>query len=176
MDSANYRFSAEKAFAAIHWMVCQQEVDLHAALKACYFADKSHINEHFQPIFGATYRAMKYGPVPLEIYEIMKGEGLWLWEVDGRSPPWALEGKILRRHANEEPDMSLFAESEMAHLRAGFDRSVAMNFTSRTAATHGRDWQAANGGIMRYEDMIEDAPNRDAIIRTIRETAPHSRL
>lgn len=45
------------------------EVDLHAALNACYFADKSQLNEHLQPIFGATYRAMKYGPVPVEIYE-----------------------------------------------------------------------------------------------------------
>lgn len=119
---------------------------------------------------------MKYGPVPLEIYEIMKGEGLWLWEVGGRSTPWVLEGKTLRRIANDEPDMSLFAESEMDHLQAGFKRSVAMNFTSRTAATHGPDWQAANGGTMRYEDMIEDTPSRDAIIRTIRETAPHARL
>ncbi len=176
MEHATYRFSTEKAFAAIHWMVRQRTVDLHAALKACYFADKSHINEHFQPIFGATYRAMKYGPVPLEIYEIMKGEGLWLWEVGGRPVPWVLEGKSLRCIANDEPDMSLFAESEMAHLRAGFDCSIAMNFTSRTAATHGHDWQAANGGIMRYEDMIEESPKRDAIIRTIRETASHARL
>lgn len=177
MDRATYRFSTEKAFSAIHWMVSQgAEVDLHAALKTCYFSDKSHLNEFFQPIFGATYRAMKYGPVPLEIYEMLKGEELWLWEVKGQSLPWALEGVSLRRVANKEPDMSMFAESELQHLSNGFHRSVGMNFTARTAATHGADWQAANGGIMRYEDMIDSSPRQDAIIRTIKETASHVRL
>jgi hypothetical protein len=175
--TASYRFSTEKAFAAIHWMVSRgRDVDLHAALKACYFADKNHLNEHLRPIFGATYRAMKYGPVPIEIYEMMKGEGLWLWEVQADETPWRLNGYRLTSTSNEPPDMASFAESEMTHLERGFDISTAMNFTARTAATHGRDWQAANGGVMRYEDMVDDSPQRDEIIRTIEETAPHIKL
>lgn len=174
---AIYRFSPEKAFAAIHWMVSKgAAVDLHTALKACYFADKSHLNEHIQPIFGATYKAMKYGPVPVEIYEMMKGEGLWLWEVKAVDTPWRLEGYNLRSNANTEPDMACFAESEIEHLEGGFLRSTSMNFTARTAATHGRDWQAANGGTMRYEDMVDDVPQKSEIVRTIRETAAHVKL
>ena len=151
-------------------------VDLHAALKTCYFADKTHINEHIQPIFGATYRAMKFGPVPLEIYEMMRGDGLWLWEVKAENTPWRLNGYHLQRVANDEPDMSCFAQSEMEHLQQGFETSIAMNFTSRTAATHGYDWRAANGGTMRYEDMIDDSPRKPEIVRTIKETAAHIKL
>lgn len=174
---ASYRFSTEKAFAAIHWMVGHgNPVDLHEALKACYFADKSHINEFFQPIWGATYKAMKYGPVPLEIYEMMKGEGIWLWEVGAEEMPWRLDGYRLSAKSNDKADMSAFSESEIEHLAAGFEKSTNMNFTSRTAATHGHDWQVANGGVMRYEDMIEDTPNRESIVRFIRESAPHVRL
>lgn len=174
---ASYRFSTEKAYAAIHWMVSRGvDVDLHAALKACYFADKSHLNEHLQPIFGATYRAMKYGPVPVEIYEMMRGEGLWLWEVKQLATPWRMNGYQLQAVANNEPDMSAFAESEIDHFERGFATSTGMNFTARTAATHGRDWQAANGGFMRYEDMVDESPNRDEIVRTIQETAAHIKL
>jgi len=174
---ASYRFSTEKAFEAIHWMVSRGvAVDLHTALKACYFADKSHLNQHLQPIFGATYKAMKYGPVPIEIYEMMKGEGLWLWEVQRPETPWRMNGYKLQRIANGEPDMGSFAQSEIEHFERGFHTSIGMNFTARTAATHGRDWQAANGGIMRYEDMIDDGPDRDEIIRTIQETSAHIKL
>lgn len=177
MSNAVYRFSAEKAFAAVHWMVQQsRSVDIHAALKACYFADKSHLNEHFQPIFGATYRAMKYGPVPLEIYEIMKGEGLWLWEVGIDETPWQLDGFKLTPKLDNGPDLDMFGESELQHLADGFARSVAMTFTARTAATHSADWQAANGGIMRYEDMIEPSDKQQAIVEWIKETASSVRL
>ncbi len=175
--SAVYKFSAEKAYAAIHWMVSQGvPVDLHAALKTCYFADKEHLNEHLRPIFGARYMAMKFGPVPIEIYEMMKGEGLWLWEVNSPVTPWRLDGYNLHRTANDEPDMTSFAESEIQQLNAGFQKSINMNFTARTAATHGRDWQSANGGMMSYEDMVDESPNKTEIVRTIKETAAHIKL
>lgn len=177
MTRAIYRFNAEKAFTAVHWMTKQAKpVDIHAGLKACYFADKSHLNEHFQPIFGARYRAMKFGPVPLEIYEIMKGESIWLWEVGLERTPWELRGYKLCPSENHEPDMSIFSESELSHLEAGFERSTRMTFTARTAATHGKDWQAANGGQMLYEDMLDERENKPEIVQWMQESARHIRL
>lgn len=177
MTRATYRFAPDKALAAIHYMASQTDtIDLHTALKACYFADKSHLNEYHQPIFGATYRAMKYGPVPLEIYEIIKGETLWMWELDLTNLPWRLDGY---RIVNCEPapqSLTMFSESEREHLVKGFEKSRMMNFTSRTAATHGPDWHAADGGIMRYEDMVEGGANREDVIEYIKETARHIRL
>lgn len=178
MAQASYRFSPEKAVAAVQFMASQDaNLDLHTAFKACYFSDKSHLNTYHQPIFGAKYRAMKYGPVPLEVYEIIKGESLWLWELGIDEMPWRLNGH--RIEATEAPPQSygaVFSESEMEHLQAGFERSRGMSFTARTAATHGPDWQAAEGGMMRYEDMIEDVPDREGIIEYLQETARHVRL
>ena len=178
MTNASYKFAPEKALQAVHWMALEggERLDLHAALKACYFADKSHINQYQQPIFGARYRAMKFGPVPLEIYEIIKGESLWLWELNVTALPWELDGYSIRRISNQDPDLAVFGESELHHLREGLERSLKMTFTARTAATHGSDWHAANGGIMRYEDMIEDGPDRDRVISFIQDTASHIRL
>jgi uncharacterized phage-associated protein len=178
MRDARYKFSAEKAFAAIHWMVGQsQPLDLHAALKACYFSDKSHLNEHLLPIFGATYKAMKYGPVPLEIYEMMKGEKLWLWEIQRVDTPWIMNGHQLQLDGKNSPaDISSLSESEMGHLESGLKKSLSMNFTARTAATHGPDWSAANGGRMRYEDMLEERENKAEILRSMQETARYAKL
>jgi hypothetical protein len=68
-------------------------LDLHTILKTCYFADKDHLNRNRRPIFGATYRAMRFGPVPLETYEMTKRDPIWLPELDADSYPWSLEGQ-----------------------------------------------------------------------------------
>ncbi|MFM2280139.1 MAG: hypothetical protein RLZZ444_2370 [Pseudomonadota bacterium] len=172
-----FKFAAQKAYAAIHWMVTQRhDLDLHAALKACYFADKTHLNARRRPIFGATYRAMKFGPVPLEIYEMMKGEALWKAEVGIEHFPWELSGYHLRRIANSEPEMDVFSESDLEHLSGGLATSTSMDFTERTDATHGPDWQRANLGIMRYEDMLDEGPEKDAIISHLEANSKYLRL
>ena len=175
---AVYRFAPKKAFEAIHYMVSSsQPIDLHTILKACYFADKSHLNEHHKPIFGATYRAMRFGPVPLEIYEMVKGESLWLWECGRDRMPWSLHGYRVSLDENENSDLGEFSETEKEHLINGLRQSASMSFTDRTAATHGPDWQKANGGIIAYEDMLdENMPGRDQIVEYMRETARHVRL
>lgn len=178
MKQIRFKFAAEKALAAIHWMVTERNgIDLHAMLKACYFADKEHLNAHGRPVFGATYKAMKYGPVPLEIYEMAKGEPLWLAELGIERMPWRGEGFRLRLEQNTNPDMDVFSDTDLVALRLGLDQSLGMTFDARTAATHGRDWQAANLGLMSYEDMIDDStPRKAEQVAYLREAGPIIRL
>lgn len=177
MKRIRFKFAAEKALAAIHWMLLQRDgLDLHAMLKACYFADKEHLNLHGRPVFGATYQAMKYGPVPLEIYELAKGEPLWLAELLLERMPWRTEGYRLRLESNEEPDLDVFSDTDMDALQQGLTQSLALSFDGRTAATHGRDWQRANLGLMFYEDMLEDHPRKPEQIAYLREAGPVMRL
>lgn len=175
--SIRFKFAANKAYAAIHWMVAQNhDLDLHAALKSCYFADKTHLNERRRPIFGATYRAMKFGPVPLEIYEMMKGEALWKAELGAEQFPWELSGYKLRCVANSVPDLDVLSDTDVEHLERGVKTSTSMNFNERTDATHGADWQKASLGIMKYEDMLEDGPNKEAIISYLEANSQYMRL
>lgn len=177
MPFIRFRFSPAKARAAIHWMVREHPgIDLHAVLKSCYFADKKHLNEHRRPIFGAVYRAMKFGPVPIEIYEMTKGEAMWLAELEAERYPWNLTGYRLYLEENHEPDLSVLSESDSEALRYGLTQSFKMNFNERTAATHGLDWQSAHLGIMNYEDMIDDSPDKAEIVDYLREAAPFIRL
>lgn len=177
MSRIRFRFSAAKARAAIHRAVEQcPGLDLHALLKACYFADRAHLNAHGRPIFGANYRAMKFGPVPVEIYEMAKGEPLWLAELSAERYPWTLEGFRLRLRDNDPPDLDVLSESENDALTDGLSQSAGMTFNERTAATHGPDWQAAKLGAMRYEDMLDETPDKAERIAYLREAAPFIRL
>jgi uncharacterized phage-associated protein len=150
-------------------------IDLHTMLKSCYFADKRHLNEHDRPIFGAIYRAMRFGPVPLEIYEMAKGEVLWLPEIDRDKYPWRLEGFRLSLEENQAPDLDALSETDFAFLKEALELSSHMTFDARTAATHGPDWQAAQLGRMRYEDMI-DEDKRGRLIPYLLENAQYMRL
>lgn len=177
MRHIRFRFAPAKALAAIHWMIKQAPgIDLHTILKACYFADKQHINDHDRPIFGAVYRAMKFGPVPIEIYQMTKCEPLWLAELNLDRFPWELDGYRLKLISNEEPDLSALSESDLDALTSGLEKSRAMTFTSRTAATHGSDWQGADLGVMAYEDMIEDGPQKSDRVAILRETSRFMKL
>jgi hypothetical protein len=172
-----FRFSPQKALAAIHWMVCErQRIDLHTLLKGCYFSDKEHLNEYSRPIFGAVYRAMKFGPVPIEIYEMAKGEALWLAELGIDRYPWELRGYHVVLLGNDEPNTEALSPSDLKSLRHGFQKSLGMNFNERTAATHGPDWQAAELGFMKYEDMIEDSPKKHEIVAYLKENSKHIRI
>jgi hypothetical protein len=175
--SVTFNFSAEKAAAGIGMLLRDHPgIDLHSALKAFYFADKSHLNAERRPIFGARYRAMKYGPVPLEIYEMMKGEAYWLAELGRDAYPWRLRGHSLQSVNAPGFPTDTFSKSDLHHFRAGIDRSTSMTFSARTAATHGPDWQAADLGMMRYEDMVEDGPDKPAILAYLADYGRHVRL
>ena len=172
-----FKFSPQKAMAAIHWMVCErQRIDLHTLLKACYFADKEHLNKHNRPIFAAVYRAMKFGPVPVEIYEMAKGEALWLAELGKDRYPWELQGFHVTLRENEEPDLGALSQSDMEALQSGFRKSLSMSFNERTAATHGSDWEAANLGYMKYEDMIEESSQKGDIVAYLKENSRRIRI
>lgn len=172
-----FKFSPAKTRAAIHWMLRDyQGADLHTILKACYFADKAHLNKYGRPIFGATYRAMKFGPVPIEVYEMAKGEPLWLAELGATRYPWHLDGYQLFLEDNDIPDLSVLSDSDFEELQNGFNQSRSMTFNERTAATHGSDWQAADLGFMRYEDMIEESSTKNETILYLRENAKRIRM
>ncbi len=179
MAVIRFKFSPTKARAALHWMIKEQPgVDLHTVLKACYFSDREHLNKFGRPIFGATYRAMRFGPVPLEIYEMAKGDPLWLPELDAARYPWQLhEGFRLVLADNAEPDLRSLSPTDLEAIKRAFELSKGLTFNGRTALTHGKDWQAADLGIMRYEDMFEDnTPDREERIAYLREAGRHLRL
>lgn len=168
-----FRFNAEKAYQGILWMLSKADgLDLHTVLKACYFADKSHLNEYGRPVFGAAYRAMKFGPVPLEIYEMLKAEPIWRWETGQDEFPWVVRGrgKIERVGDARPSNMDVFSETDLEHLGSGFERARCMTFDQRTRETHGRDWQRANLGMMDYADMIE-GPDADERVDDLRAVA-----
>lgn len=173
-----FRFAARKALAAVCWMLREHPgLDLHTILKAAYFADRAHLNKHGRPVFGARYKAMKFGPVPVELYEMLKGEPYWLPELGRDDYPWRLTGHRVYPHGGEQAVDQHVSASDWQAITEGLAMSRSITFDERTAATHGPDWQRATLGWMDYADMVEaDRPDRDELIRELRMIAPRLAL
>lgn len=75
---------------------------------------------------------MRFGPVPLEIFEMAKGEAIWLAELSMDRYPWELEGYRLRAVSNAAPNMNVLSETHFEELEEAFNLSKNMTFDQRT--------------------------------------------
>lgn len=173
-----FKFNPAKALDGIRWMLSQkQDLDFHTLLKSAYFADKASLNDRGRPVFGARYRAMNFGPVPLEIYEMLKQEPYWLSELGIDSYPWATTGYHVRSTTDTPVIMDSFSARDLEALKAGFAHSNGLTFSARTRETHGKDWVNANLGMMHYEDMIDDTrPDKAELIEELTIMGPRLAL
>ena len=176
-----FRFQPRKALEAVQWMLRQRaRLDFHTILKAAYFADKKLLNAAGRPVFGAKYRAMNYGPVPVEIYEMLKCEPYWLSELQLDEYPWRREGYHVCLEGAPTNELRHLSELDMEVLDEGFQKAASMTFDERTRATHGMDWVKAlerPDGQMDYADMIDpDNPRRKDIIAELERLGPRIAL
>jgi hypothetical protein len=178
-----FRFNAKKALQAVEHMLdrAKQPLDFHTLLKACYFADKKMLNATGRPIFGATYRAMEYGPVPVEIWDIVKGDILQLWEAGTDEVPWNRRGHWIElpRGRNTFAIPHTLAPAELRLLDEALEESMRMTFNERTIATHGMDWvrgMARVNKVIDYADMIDDRPDKAEIVSYLEDLGPRIAL
>ncbi len=76
------RFDPSKAIEAILY-IARQQSNMYTLLKLLYFADKIHLGRYGRFICGDTYVAMRRGPVPSGVYDIIKyarGDGWFCFE------------------------------------------------------------------------------------------------
>lgn len=168
-DAIRFRFAADKALAILHWVALRHPaIGIKAVLAACYLAEKDHLNRFGRPIFGASYRAMTSGPVPVEIYQMLKGEPYWLAETARERFPWEISGTDLFPVVSDEPSLDCLSKSDLDAVAAAIDKAMRLRLDRRTAETHGPDWQTARLGWIAYEDMFDETPDKAERIDDIR--------
>jgi len=73
MPSTPFQFDQEKAAETIIYLAKKlQNADVLGICKLLYFADKTSLERYGRFIFGDEYVAMKAGPVPSHVYDLLK--------------------------------------------------------------------------------------------------------
>lgn len=153
-------------------------VGFHKACKLLYFADKKHIAEYGAAILqDDCYCAMKYGPVPSEVYDLLNTlkvdkptdelARLMTMYFDFQYLTNGSGNNVPHIAAKTAPDTNWLSESEIEALDYSVEEYKDFDFTAITNLSHEDPaWEnawnkaEANGKrseIMQWEDIAADS-------------------
>lgn len=194
--SVSFDFDFEKALAAVLYIASRTDgsvtaLDKYKTSKLLFLAEKYHLVRHGRPIFGDTYKALPYGPIPQNMLDLLSAvlerESIL---PDGSRARTLADSLEVDRHfsyprirARVQPDLDVFSTSDVMaldHVIATYGRT---GFHELKAITHGmvtymRAWENrppnSSAAVMAFEDFFEEEP--DAVQGILDEVLEDDRL
>jgi uncharacterized phage-associated protein len=156
----NDTFNLEKTLNAVLYISEQlKRSDFHKIFKILYFSDREHLMEYGRAITGDTYIAMEYGPVPSNLYDILKSvRGGSYFKDNGKySQYFSIEGRDIIK-PNVKADLTELSKSEIRHLNNAVEKYADMSMKEITDKSHDYAWSKASvNGEINLEDIILEA-------------------
>ncbi len=167
-----FRFDPEKALQAILFVAKKLPgATFHQISKIIYFADKAHLQKYGRLICGDTYVAMKHGPVPSGIYDILKsvrGDGSSEYTEQARG---SLD--VQNRYEvipKTEPNIETFSQSDIECLTNSIKQCGHLSFNELTELSHDKAWENADeNDIIDLEQIIATLPDGPALLEHLQE-------
>ncbi|HOX82233.1 MAG TPA: Panacea domain-containing protein [Chryseolinea sp.] len=166
-------FDREKALNAILYIVRDLgKADFHKVFKILYFAEQKHLAKYGASIVSDSFIAMKNGPVPSKIYDILKAiRNELAFQVDTQ-----FEKKLIEVRDNHtilpvgEVDLELFAETEIECLSESIQENKSLSFSSLSEKSHDDAWKKADANdTMSLLDMARVGGAQQGMIQYIQE-------
>jgi uncharacterized phage-associated protein len=143
--------------------------------KILFFADKEHLQKYGRPVLGDVFVAMDNGPVPSQIYDMIKGK------LDFFADPGAIRAAVRtdkngnylkifhKRPANEDQ----FSETDIAALESALEFCRGKSFSYLSGLTHKEEaWASApRDGAMSMELLVPEDMREE-----VRENAAYTVL
>lgn len=147
-----FSFDTDKALEVILYVAKRVPMpDLIHICKTLYFADRQHLEEYGRFICGDQYFAMKNGPVPSGVYDLLKANHTAHFTRRGN--------KII---PVREADLRSLSESDVECLDSAISKYGAMPFNELSQHSHDAAWQAADEN---------DSISLESIAMTLRDGA-----
>ncbi len=150
-------FDFNRALNALLYVANRTERrDIHKIFKILYFADMAHLYKYGRAITGDKYIAMKYGPVPSSIYDMVKIVRGDSWYVmDELKAFFAVHDKLYLEPLRDA-DTSYLSESDINELNDAIDRYSSIDFKEMTQLSHGSAWEKTWKNPSNDEISVED--------------------
>lgn len=150
-----FSLNIDKLLVAILFVLREFEghiLDFHKLVKILYFADQKHLAEYGRPILGDRYIAMKNGPVPSTVYDILKGlrgdAMIVHYRVKAFSQFLTHENKYHIKATSLDAHFDLLSESEIECLLLSISENKDLNFNQLTEKSHDSAWEHAENDEM----------------------------
>lgn len=112
--------------------------DFHKMFKILYFADQKHLAKYGRPITGDNYVAMKNGPVPSNIYDILKSiraETIFSEYAKQFLPFFDVRFNHFVS-AKQEPNLEILSETDIEILDEAINENKNLTFSQLTEKSH----------------------------------------
>lgn len=164
--SRPFRFDPDKGLEILLYISNRiTNKNLYWVLKTPYFADKYHLENLGRPVSGDFYNAMKDGPVPSGLYDIVKDvrDNRRKQMTPKARSAFRVEGNLIVPLRNA--DLSFLSKSEMKVL----DRAIAevgpLSFAKLKRASHDKAYEKADpNGEIDYDEIVKTLPNADLVL------------
>lgn len=149
-------FDLNRALHALLYVANRVErKDMHKLFKILYFADMEHLYKYGRAITGDRYIAMKYGPVPSSIYDMVKiVKGSSIYRMDELKAFFRMDGYNLM--PLRDADQDYLSQTDIEELDASIVKYKSFDFATMTSKSHGSAWQSAWDTPDRDEIYVED--------------------
>src|SRR5713101_5242959 len=170
------RFDPERALELVLYVANQLRYPtLHSVSKVVYFADREHLSRYGSLLSGDNYVAMRHGPVPSAIYNLLKAAA-------GRQEPaiplgWfelvagvlAVEGEH-RIRPLRDPNLDMISPSQRACLDTSIKANGRLSFSRLAKKSHDAAWKSADqNDIIELVAIAKTLPNAKEILAHLGE-------
>jgi len=168
----------EAALAALLYVADKlPKPNMHKVAKILYFADKLHLERYGRQIFGDTYIAMPFGPVPSHVYNLVKeadpkktGDSLFGAPEIASHLRIEWDGNVRLVYPEHEPDLDNLSRSDLLCLDESLELFSDLNFKPLSDLSHDAAWDAARkkspyqkGAPMTLDEIIGTLDNADEL-------------
>lgn len=140
----------------------EEKCDIYGVVKTAFFAQQYHLSDWGTPLFDDKICALPFGPVPSDIYDILKmargdRSAIAFHANDGFSfvsDAICFLDELF--YAKEEPDMDWLSTSDIDSLNKAIKKVSKMSFAQIKKATHaGEEYQRAfqTTGLRRMNEI-----------------------
>lgn len=133
--------------------------DIYSLVKSAYYAQQNHLAQYGTPLFKDCICALPFGPVPSNIYNVLKmasgdsNELNYHRSDDMHLASDAINFKSGRYSAKEDPNMDFLSKSDIESLNYGIEKVAKMSFNQIKEDTHGMEWNRAFNSKSSLKEM-----------------------
>ena len=163
-----------KALEVILWLASAREgMDVYHVVKCAYYADKRHLNLYGRTIAGDWYEADEYGPLGKCVYGLLRRRPIEILALETNGDiPLTVNNKNHIVTPERDANYRRLSNSDREALSWAVDNYAHLSFGELLELSHQEEaYQKAEGGRMRYEDMLEPTPDHASRAQQLAESA-----
>jgi len=170
IEKRSYTLDVEKAVEVILYLAKRAPLpDVYHLCKILYFADKKHLERYGRFICDESYVAMKNGPVPSGVYDLLKyvrGDGRVLQSEHARNSFGIEERRVFPfRDAN----LAMLSESDRECLDEAIAENGNLPFSGLKKKSHDAAFDSADeNDFISIEAIAATLKDSDLIIEHLR--------